>query len=245
MDLERIGAAQLGSSFLSRYRSLAADDAPASLEHFFIAYRALVRAKVACLLAGQGDDQAATQALLLAVLCRDHVDAATNQLVLVGGLPGSGKSTVAAGLAAAGGHRLLSSDRIRLETAELPADRYSDAGRALVYEHALERARTLLRQGYDVVLDATFGELRWRQQARALGGELHAQVVELVCVAPDAVAIERLRNRPPGDSDATPLVRLALEDRWAPWPEATEIDCSAAAARAVCDAVRVVCPTQP
>jgi aminoglycoside phosphotransferase family enzyme/predicted kinase len=240
MDLERIGVPELAARFLDTYRSIAADDAPRSLEHFFLAYRALVRAKVACLRAAQGDDASPAQALLLTALCRDHLDAATNRLVLVGGLPGSGKSTVAAGLAAERGFRHLSSDRVRTATNDATGGRYTDAARDAVYRSLLELARDALTQGEDVVLDATFGHRPWRQQARALGAALHAQVIEVVCTAPENVALERLRTRPAGDSEATPLVRLALAERWDPWPEATTVDCSHGGSGAVSAAVRVV-----
>ena len=55
MDLERLGRADLAARFLDRYREAAADAWPPSLEHFYIAYRAHVRAKVAAM---SGDDAA-------------------------------------------------------------------------------------------------------------------------------------------------------------------------------------------
>ena len=239
MDLERIGAPDLARGFLDGYRSRASDEAPSSLEHFFIAYRALVRAKVACLRSAQGDEDAPAQALLLSALCRDHLDAATNRLVVVGGLPGSGKSTLAAGLAAAGGFRLLSSDRVRAETARVEST-YTDSARGAVYRSLLARARDSLAQGEDVVLDATFSDRSWREDARALGAALHARVIELVCTAPDDLAAHRLRTRPAGDSEATPRVRQALAQRWDPWPQATEIDCGSSASAALSAAMQVV-----
>ena len=47
MDLERMDRPDLASEFLEAYRRLSGDDWPASLAHFYIAYRATVRAKVA------------------------------------------------------------------------------------------------------------------------------------------------------------------------------------------------------
>ena len=49
MDLEFLGHPELAEHFLQTYARLADDDAPASLRDFYIAYRALVRAKVAAL----------------------------------------------------------------------------------------------------------------------------------------------------------------------------------------------------
>ncbi|MEV2226088.1 AAA family ATPase [Nocardia vinacea] len=76
------------------------------------------------------------------------------RLVLVGGLPGTGKSTVAAELAAATGAIVISSDHVRrqlLAGQELTGPigtyamgAYAPVGRARVYTEILDRARALL-----------------------------------------------------------------------------------------------------
>ena len=66
MDLERLGRPDLSRVFLDRYRDAAHDAWPRSLEHMYIAYRAHVRAKIACLRHVQGDPDAATEAGSLA-----------------------------------------------------------------------------------------------------------------------------------------------------------------------------------
>jgi hypothetical protein len=55
MDLERIGSPRLAEKFTRWYGEYSADPAPAALSHHYLAYRALVRAKVALLRAAQGD----------------------------------------------------------------------------------------------------------------------------------------------------------------------------------------------
>ena len=49
MDLERLGRLDLALAFLDWYREYSAETHPPSLEHHYIAYRALVRAKISCL----------------------------------------------------------------------------------------------------------------------------------------------------------------------------------------------------
>jgi hypothetical protein len=115
MDLERLGAGVPAASFLSWYREFSGDNWPASLAHHWIAYRALVRAKVACLRQHDGDAGAAAQASELLALCHRHLRPATVRLVLVGGLPGTGKTTTANGLADRLGWTLFSSDELRHE----------------------------------------------------------------------------------------------------------------------------------
>ncbi|HET9118286.1 MAG TPA: gluconate kinase, partial [Pseudonocardiaceae bacterium] len=48
MDLEYHGAAELAARFLDWYAEFSGDPAPMALRHHYVAYRALVRAKVAC-----------------------------------------------------------------------------------------------------------------------------------------------------------------------------------------------------
>jgi uncharacterized protein len=106
MDLEYHGAAQLGARFLDWYAEFAGDPAPAALRHHYIAYRALVRAKVACLRSEQGDasvhDESREQAQHYADIAARHLRTAEVRLVLVGGLPGTGKSTLSDALADSG-----------------------------------------------------------------------------------------------------------------------------------------------
>lgn len=240
MDLESLGAAALATHFLEHYRAASGDEAPASLVHVFIAYRALVRAKVACVRADQGDQEAGTRALLLTALARDHLLAAVPRLVLVGGLPGSGKSTVAAAVAEHRAFRRLSSDALR-SSVGTPADsRYSPENRTAVYDAMLTEAARLIAGGHSVVLDATFSEAEWRAAARSLAHAMHADVVELLCSAPDDVAAGRLARRPPGDSEATPRVRLALAQSADSWPEASVVDCRDSVTRSVAQALSLV-----
>ena len=56
MDLERLGRPDLALAFLDWYREYSGETHPPSLEHLYIAYRALVRAKISCLRAGADDE---------------------------------------------------------------------------------------------------------------------------------------------------------------------------------------------
>ena len=119
MDLERVGAADLGGRFLAWYREFAAENYPETLAQHYIAYRAHVRAKVACLRASQGDAGAQDQAQQLLQMADDHLQRGRVVLALVGGLPGTGKSTLAAGLSDRLGWTVLRSDEVRKDLAGL------------------------------------------------------------------------------------------------------------------------------
>jgi len=145
MDLERLGRPDLGRSLLESYRQRAGDEWADSLADHWIAYRALVRAKVACLRSAQGDDAAAGEARALLELSLAHLRSATVRLVLVGGAPGTGKSALAAALGERMDLVVLRSDVVRRELAgpAPPTGTLRAAGHALSYLHArdLPRAR--------------------------------------------------------------------------------------------------------
>lgn len=243
MDLERLGALPAAEQFLREYAEFSAEHHPDTLVHLYIAYRAQVRAKVALIRAGQTNDPAVRereqqQARQLTTVMLQHLRRTRVGLVLVGGLPGSGKTTVADGLAQATGSLVLSSDLVRREVALPPTERYTPAAVAHVYDVLLERARAGLEQGWDVVLDASWTSAHERDAAAALADGTRSRLVELRCEASDAVAERRLQDRAAGHpSDADPAVRRALAAAADPWPAATTLLTDGPPAQAVGAAV--------
>jgi hypothetical protein len=236
MDLERLGRPELGELFLRAYRIHADDVWPASLEHHHIAYRAQVRAKVTAIRARQGHAPSVPEARRLLAIAADHLEAARVRLVMVGGLPGTGKSTVAGAIGDALEATVLRSDEVRKELAGLPVDRpapdefgrgiYAAEATAGTYRELLSRAGVALGMGETVVLDASWGDEVRRAQARALAARACADLVELRCEVAAEVAAERMRARAAaggGPSDATPAIAAAMAAVADPWPEAMTI----------------------
>ena len=239
MDLERLGSSELSRRFLSLYRELSGETYPQSLAHHFIAYRAHVRAKVACLRHGQGDREAAAVAAALLDCTLDHLERGRIVLTLVGGLPGTGKSTLAAGIADAREWSVVRSDEVRKDLVGLGHTARADARYAegiyrseitdATYQTLLERARWALALGESVVLDASWSDARWRIRASALAQETTSDLVELQCVAPAGVAASRLRVRATeglDPSDATPEVAATMAASADAWPSAAKVDTS-------------------
>jgi uncharacterized protein len=234
MDLERLGAPTLADRFLCWYAEFAADRWPASLAHFHVAYRAQVRAKVACLRAAQEGRGEAPEADALLWQAVRHLEAGRVGLVLVGGPPATGKTSVAGKLGARTECVVLRSDEVRKELAGIAATTpavapllsgvYTPAMTALTYGELLHRARGLLERGESVVLDATWADPTWRDEARRVAALTCAELIELRCAAPVAVATERARQRGADASDAGPEIAVALAERFAPWPEAAIVD---------------------
>jgi uncharacterized protein len=256
MDLERLGRRDLGDRLLAGYGKLSGDSWPATLAHFYIAYRATVRAKVACIRTQSGDVGAERDARRLMVMARRRLEVGTVRLVLVGGLPGTGKSTLARELQRKTGSALVRSDLIRkgLSGNELEAGtpagfatgRYAPGMSAQVYSGMIRTADTLLRSGQCVIMDASWSETAFRRQARALADQTHVDVIELRCEAPADVAEARIRvrideGRDP--SEATPDIARAMARVFQPWPEAHRIETSGSVEDATRASIEAIGPT--
>lgn len=255
MDLERLGAPELAGRFLGWYAEYAADPAPSSLRHHYVAYRAFVRAKVACLRHGQGAPDAAADARAYADVALRHLRAGRVGLIMVGGLPGTGKTSLAGALADRLGCTVLSSDRIRKELAGLaPADPagapygsgiYTPEWSRRTYREMAARAARLLRMGETVVLDASWTSDADREAVAAVAEREHARLTPLRCEAPQAVCAERMRTRPRGPSDADAGIAAAMRADSAPWPGSAAVDTGGSLSRSVDQALAVLHPAGP
>lgn len=252
MDLEHLGAPEAAAFFLAAYGEFSGDPAPSSLWHHYVAYRAFVRAKVALIQSGQGAPGAEATARRLTGTALRHLRTAAVGLTLVGGLPGSGKSTLSGALADRLGVTLLSSDRLRKELAGIPAEQHAAAGyregiyspewTSRTYGRLLDRASALLAKGESVVLDASWSDAGRREAALRMAEHAGADVVALHCRVPDDVAAARLIGRPPGISDADAGVAAAMAAEEPPWPQAVVVDTSGPLEAAVAQALAAVRP---
>ena len=234
MDLERLGAPALAEQFTRSYAEYSGDPAPVSLHHHYVAYRAFVRAKIACLRAANADAAAGFEARQLAEVALRHLRAGAVTLVAVGGLPGTGKSALAGAAADRLGFTVLNSDRIRKELAGLPAEAsarapyghgiYTAEWTERTYGELLHRAAVLLAHGESVIADASFALARQRAAAAATAAEASADLAQLHCTASDELAARRMRIRTDGFSDADPGIARGIAAVMAPWPDAMVID---------------------
>ena len=253
MDLERLGALSAAGRFVRHYEESAGVQIPPCLLHLYIALRAYVRVKVACLRHEQGDPHAAQEAGTLLALVQTHLERAQIRLVLVGGLPGSGKSTLAARLGTALDATVLRTDEIRQrlpqpeERLSIPNIRewalYSRAKPQEVYGVMIEAARVPLGLGRTVVLDASWIDSTHRDEARRLASKCAVELIELQCTAPFSVREMRITARRQEGSDpseATVEVARVMAQIEMPWTSANIIDTTRDQALVVTDALRVI-----
>jgi aminoglycoside phosphotransferase family enzyme/predicted kinase len=254
MDLEYRGAAELAGRFLDWYAEFAGDPAPPALRQHYVAYRAVVRARVACLRSEQDDrpvhESSQEQARRYAAIAARHLRAGQVRLVLVGGVPGTGKTTLSNALAGELGMVVLSSDRVRKEvhgiaphqSAAAPYQQglYSPAATERTYTELLARAARCLAQGESVVLDASWTSAARRAAAAALARGTHAELVALECTASPEVTAQRLRQRVGSISDADEAISRAMAAHADPWPQAFPIPTGGSLAAAVAAAHTMV-----
>ncbi|MFZ0251433.1 MAG: AAA family ATPase [Acidimicrobiales bacterium] len=233
MDLERLGHPEAAGMFVKAYERQSGQRLPPSLLHLHIGLRAYVRAKIACLRSDQ-DNAVFNSASDLQALALKHLRSARSALVLVGGLPGTGKSTLAAGLAAETGWPLMRSDEVRRHRSVGP-DRYAPGSRAAVYEELLSFARERLAHGESVILDASWINAQERAKAAQVAQDAGIELLSICCVCDGSIGADRIRGRlVRGDdlSEATVAVRNVMEAGMDDWPSAIIVDTSHTAASA-------------
>ncbi|MEK7679353.1 MAG: AAA family ATPase, partial [Deltaproteobacteria bacterium] len=126
-------------------------------------------------------------------------------LVIVRGLSGSGKSTVAEAVSNALNAVLLSSDVIRKKLAGAAPGKhrfegfkkgiYSEDMTEKTYSAMAEKAFGQLASGRNVVLDATFSKTRFVQDAVDAAKGAGADLRILECACADDIALERISKR--------------------------------------------------
>jgi aminoglycoside phosphotransferase family enzyme/adenylate kinase family enzyme len=251
MDLEYLGRPDLGDVFIDEYRRRAGDAAPNSMTSFYIAYRAVVRAKVDCIRVVQGHKDAREHARRHVDIALKRLRAATVLLILIGGGPGTGKSTLSKNLSERIGAQVISTDDVRKKlqkdgcltgpTGELDSGLYSPENVSKVYDEVLRQAGLLLRHGSSVILDGTWRDPRHRQRAGRLAAALAVPLVELTCSLPLAVAAARIEDRTESSSDATPLIAAALGASEVSPPGGHQINTGGPLADSVAEAQRICC----
>lgn len=218
MDLWHRNLRTEANLVFNRYLDAGDEEDGLPLISFLMALRAAVRAHVSATQAQAGGAPAARreEAHAYFTLAQGLLRSHPAKLVAVGGLSGSGKSTVAAALAPeigpAPGARILASDRIRKRLfavspeTRLPADAYRPDISERVYAELAGRAARIAGRGHAVVADAVFDrpEERERIENAALAAGVPFQSVWLDA-NPDRL-FQRVRSRTGDVSDATPEV---------------------------------------
>lgn len=145
--------------------------------------------------------------------------------IVVCGLMGTGKTTIARALCDELGLELLRTDAIRHEllptTGEAAAygeGRYSSDGPGVVYEELFRRTAAMLDAGISVVVDGTFARAADRERALQVGRGGGADAVLIECRCTPEMSAERISKRleqaTPDASEARPELIAEQQAAW-------------------------------
>jgi aminoglycoside phosphotransferase family enzyme/predicted kinase len=212
MELDAVSRADLAQAFLQSYRRETNDDTLCEVLPFYCCYRACIRGKVASFQLDQPEvgevqrKRAWQEAEGLFKLAAFYAHSPSMpQLLMIGGLMGTGKSTLAHALQDKLGWSLLSSDRIRKQLLQLnPAQPqaeafeegiYSADWTARVYSMLRQETVKLLASGHSVLVDASFSRRADRQTMVHEALRHGAQVFFVECICPRPCTLQRLEQR--------------------------------------------------
>lgn len=223
MDLDTRSMRAAANAILNRYlwlRNEGLDIDGLALLPVFLALRASIRAMIGfgrlAELVGEALAASRLEAQRLVAAAEEYLSPPAARLIAIGGLSGTGKSTLAAGLAplfgASPGALHLRSDLERKslagvgETNRLPAASYSREAAASVYATLATKARRALAAGHSVIVDAVFSRQEERAAMMALAREAAVPFHGLWLTANRETLVARVEARKGDASDATPDV---------------------------------------
>ena len=224
MDLEDRGRADLARRFLNGYLERTGDYAGLAVLPFYLAYRALVRAKVALLRAAQGGAGAATaetEAHGYLRLASGYARPPRPALVVTCGLSGSGKTTLSGALLERIDAVRVRSDVERkrmhgvapLERTGARVERglYAAAATEAAYDRLRDVAREIVGAGRIAIVDASFLRHAQRDSFRALAAELGVPFVIVSFEAKEATLRRRVAERHARGTDVSDADVAVLE----------------------------------
>ncbi len=246
MDLHDRKAPRLAWRALNEWLERSGDYHGLFVLKYYLAYRALVRAKVAAIRLRQSELSPEEQDRQHGLL-KSYVELATTltrpvrpAIVLMHGLSGSGKSFIARKLVEELSAVQIRSDveRKRLWGAWPPgipapptdSEMYSTETSQKTYLRLQDLARTVVVAGFPVIVDAAFLRQTDRQTFASLAAELGIPFVIVACHAPEAIMQERLSQRQqcghdPSDADGSILQQqLATAEALTPLERGSTIE---------------------
>ena len=232
MDLEHRGLPHLANRVLNRYLDRTEEDDGLPAMPLFLSLRAGIRGHVTATAMQRAPGVAARAAMALEA--RRYLDLAHQslqrepcRLIAIGGVSGTGKSTLAAalapGLGLPPGARLLRSDVTRklllgvAPETRLPPSAYTLEISRRVYDTLCRKAAEGLAAGYSVVIDAVSLTPEERRSFAEVARAATVPFSGFWLEAPAATMAERIRARRHDASDASPEI-LAVQLRHDPGP---------------------------
>lgn len=209
MDLVAYGRPDLGYFFYQNYAEKAGDEQIYKLYSFYRCYRAFVRGKVLSFqldereLSEKSHKEAKEKAKNYFKIAADSVKRLqTPTIIMVSGLSGTGKTSVARGVAGELGLRVVSSDAVRQtlfgddkKKSDYGKGKYNEESNRITYQKMLEKGVEFLKKDGGVVLDATFSRVVDREKVQQMAETFGAKCCLIECRLSSEIVRERLHER--------------------------------------------------
>ncbi len=234
MDLQARQRSDLGNAFLNTYVEQTGDWEGLQVLPLYLCRQAYVRAKVNSFLLDDPavptatKEEASETAACYYHLAWQYTKPRLGQLILMSGLSGSGKSTIARQLARQLGAIHIRSDAVRKHLAGVPLQRgeddlYTAEMSRKTYERLLLLGIMLANQGCLVILDGKYDRQQLRMDAIAQAQSHQLPLEILYCTAPLEVLRDRLASRTGDISDATADMLGAQQATAEPFTEVEQL----------------------
>jgi aminoglycoside phosphotransferase family enzyme/predicted kinase len=219
MDLADRGRRDFAHRFLNAYLERTGDYAGLAVLPFYLAYRALVRAKVAGIRLKQAEGAVDEHRRLMdemlgyVELACGYTRERVPTILITHGVTGSGKTTGTEALIEAVGAIRIRSDVERKRLFGLQAEDRPQAGvgegiyaadaSRRTYQRLATLTETVVGAGFPVIVDATFLQRKQRDHFQRLAARLGASFGILAFTADEATLRRRIRERSQGGRDAS------------------------------------------
>jgi aminoglycoside phosphotransferase family enzyme/predicted kinase len=227
MDLTARGRKNLANLFLNIYLEQTADWEGLKVLPLYLTRQAYVRAKVNSFLLDSDtfSEKIKATAAQYYQLAWQYTQPQTPRLILMSGLSGSGKSTIAKVIAKKLNAIQIRSDAVRKHLAGIDLnqtgslDIYSLEMSQKTFDRLAELAQILIPLGYPIILDARYDKYAWREPLLTYAQNLHIPFHIVHCHAPIEILRQRIAARKGDISDATIEVLNSQIDKTEPFNE--------------------------
>lgn len=215
MDLEAREKPDFANAFLNAYLEQTGDYEGLPLLHLYLSRQAYVRAKVTSFLLDDPNvpekvkQEAQVTASNYYRQAWEYTQNLTGKLIVMSGLSGSGKTTVAKTIARKHSAVHLRSDAVRKQLAGISVEGkgsnaiYTPEMSQKTYARLCQLGIMLAQEGFTVILDAKYDRINYRKQVidAARDNDISLQIIN--CTAPMDVMRDRIDQRRGDISDAT------------------------------------------
>lgn len=215
MDMDIRQRPDLANAYLNTYIEQTGDWEGLQVLPLYLSRQSYVRAKVISFLLddpgipAEEKDKAAKTAAEYYTLAWQYTQPKPGKIILMSGISGSGKSSVAKHLARQFNAIQIRSDAVRKHLAGIPLDEkgseaiYSPEMTEKTYSRLQELGIVLAKEGYTVILDAKYDRINLRQAVITQAQQAGIPIEIYHCTAPVDVVRDRLSARSGDISDAT------------------------------------------